>query len=119
MKDCIFCRVVKKEVPTEIEMETETLLVFKDINPKAPVHLLIIPKKHIENLANASKEDLEILGNCQLAAKEVAKKNGIEKAFRLLTVSGADAGQTVLHLHYHLVGGWKDGIPGMEIWREE
>ena len=119
MEDCIFCKIVKKEIPGEVEIETETVLAFRDINPKAPVHILIIPKKHIENLANAAKEDLEILGSCQLVAKEIAEKNGTEKAFRLLTASGAGAGQTVSHLHYHLVGGWKDRIPGMEIWRED
>jgi histidine triad (HIT) family protein len=114
--DCVFCKIVKGEIPSKKVYESKDVMAFYDINPVAPVHVLIIPKKHIENLANVSGEDERVLGKCQLAAGEVAKKLGIADAFRLLTASGTGAGQTIFHLHYHLVGGWKDKVPKMEIW---
>ncbi len=115
MQDCVFCKIVKGEIPSTREYEDKEILVFKDIHPVAPIHLLIIPKKHIENLGNASEQDAKILGKCQIIAGKIAKKVGIGNSFRLLTATGSDAGQSVFHLHYHLIGGWKDKVPEMEV----
>lgn len=113
--DCVFCKIVNGEIPSSKEYEDEEILAFRDINPQAPQHILIIPKSHIENLAKAKDDDYKVLGRCQLVAKVVAEKLGIEQSFRLLTASGSQAGQTVFHIHYHLVGGWKNQVPQMEV----
>lgn len=106
MTDCLFCKMVSKEIPTTIVYEDEDVLAFNDIAPKAPVHVLIIPKKHIESLAAATEEDARILGKLQMLAHRLAKELGIaESGYRVLTNSGKDSGQVVFHLHYHLVGG--------------
>lgn len=106
MKDCLFCKMVTKEIPTSVVYEDDDILAFKDIAPKAPVHVLIIPKKHIENLADAQEEDFALLGKMQMVAQKLAKELGIaEKGYRVLTNSGKDSGQEVYHIHYHLVGG--------------
>lgn len=86
------------------QYEDDEVLAFNDIHPKAAVHVLVIPKKHIARLADATKEDQEILGKCQLIAGEVAKKLGVGKAFRLILNNGERAGQEVLHMHYHMMG---------------
>ncbi len=106
MADCIFCKIVNKEIPATVVYEDEDIFAFNDINPHAPIHVLVIPKKHIASLAEVSAEDGELLGKIQLAAVRIAELLGIEKAgYRLLTNSGPDSGQEVAHLHYHLLGG--------------
>jgi histidine triad (HIT) family protein len=114
MDDCVFCKIVKGEIPTEFLWDDDDIVAFEDIKPIAPVHLLIIPKKHIKSLEKIKKEDIELLGNIQRIASELAEKKGIKKAFKVITASGKGAGQTVFHLHYHLIGGWKDKAPEME-----
>jgi histidine triad (HIT) family protein len=114
MKDCIFCKIIKGDIPSKKVYEDSSLLAFHDINPAAPVHILIIPKKHIKSLVDAESSDIEILGKIQLTASKLAKKLKINKAFRVLAASGKKAGQTVFHLHYHLIGGWKGSLPEME-----
>ena len=114
MKDCIFCKIKNGEVPTKFEWNDDEILAFKDIKPIAPVHLLIIPKKHIESLSKSSKKDTELLGKIQRVAVELAKKKGIKDAFKVITASGKEAGQTVFHLHYHLIGGWKGKAPEID-----
>jgi histidine triad (HIT) family protein len=111
MNDCIFCKIAKGEIPTKFEWNNDGIIAFDDIEPIAPVHILIIPKKHIESLGKVEKEDSELLGNIQRIASEIAEKKGIKNAFRVLTASGKAAGQSVFHLHYHLIGGWKDKAP--------
>lgn len=106
MEDCVFCKIVGGEIPSKKEYEDDEVVVFHDINPVAPIHLLLIPKRHIAGLTDAQSSDLEIVGKIQLIAATVAKKMGIEKGFRLLTANGEEAGQVVFHLHYHLIGGW-------------
>jgi histidine triad (HIT) family protein len=114
MEDCIFCKIISRELPSKIEYEDEGLIVFQNINPVAPVHVLIVPKKHLVNLSEVSDSDKEILGKILLVAKEVSDKLGISKAFRVTVANGKDAGQSVFHLHFHLTGGWKEQYNGEE-----
>lgn len=107
MKDCVFCKIVSRELPSKIEYEDGDLIVFQNINPLAPVHVLIVPKKHIANLSDITKEDKEILGKILLIAKEMSIKLGISDAFRVAVANGENAGQSVFHLHFHLTGGWR------------
>jgi histidine triad (HIT) family protein len=106
MQDCIFCKIANREIPADIVYENEQVLVFKDVNPAAPVHLLVIPKKHIPTLFDLSEEDSGILGQIQLAAARVARELNLgEKGFRLVSNCGREAGQVVMHIHYHLLAG--------------
>ena len=105
MQDCIFCKIVKKEIPAGIVYEDNSVLVFKDINPAAPVHLLLIPKKHIPTFFDLKEEDSGLLGELHLAAARVARDMGLEKGFRLVSNCNRDAGQLVFHIHYHLMAG--------------
>ncbi len=104
MKNCIFCKIASGEVQAQIVYQDEDVAVFKDLNPQAPTHLLIIPVKHIAKLDEASTEDMALLGKLQLTAAKVAKDMGITD-FRLITNNGKGAGQSVEHLHYHLMAG--------------
>jgi histidine triad (HIT) family protein len=108
MEDCVFCRIINRKLPSTIEYEDDDLIVFRDTDPLAPVHVLIVPKKHIKNLSAVSGEDEKILGKVLLVAKDMAKKLGISDAFRVAVANGKDAGQSVFHLHFHLTGGWKE-----------
>lgn len=106
MENCIFCKIIRREIPSEIVYEDEKILAFKDINPVAPVHVLIIPKVHIANVMEINDQNADILKDIHLAAKKIALKVGLgDKGFRLITNCGEEAGQTVFHLHYHLIGG--------------
>ena len=103
MVDTIFQKIIDKELPADIIHEDELALVFKDINPVAPTHLLIIPKKQIEKVSDAEDQDKELLGHLLLVAGKVARDLGIDEAFRLVVNNGAGAQQTVFHLHIHLI----------------
>jgi len=105
LQDCIFCKIVKKEIPAEIVFENDQVLIFRDIKPAAPVHLLIIPKKHIPTFFDLKQEDAALLGELHLAAARVAREMGLEKGFRLTSNCNQDAGQLVFHIHYHLMAG--------------
>ena len=105
MTDSIFQKIIDKEIPAEILFEDDKCLVFKDINPIAPIHVLIIPKKPIEKISDSKKEDTEILGYLLLKAGDIARELGVEEAFRLVVNNGAKAGQSVFHLHLHLLSG--------------
>lgn len=106
MQDCLFCKIANKEIPAEIVYEDDQALVFKDINPVAPVHLVIIPRKHIPSLADMDEKDTLLIGQVQLTAARLAHKMGlVEKGFRLVNNCGRDAQQTVMHIHYHLLAG--------------
>lgn len=110
MDNCIFCKIAKKELPSTIVYEDEKVLAFNDINPVAPVHVLIIPKVHIKNVMELTEQNADLIKDIHLAAKEIAVKLGIgDKGYRLITNCGEEAGQTVFHLHYHLIGGKKLG----------
>lgn len=106
MEDCIFCKIIKGEIPSEKVYEDEEILAFKDIHPAAPIHVLIIPKKHIKNLMEISNEDSELMGKIVEAMKKIAKELGVdEKGFRIISNCGPDSGQEVMHLHFHLLAG--------------
>ncbi len=108
MKDCLFCKIINKEIPAEIIFENDNVIAFRDIDPKAPVHVLIIPRKHIETLMDIEPEDKDLIGEIYLAAKKIAKANGVhEKGFRLVQNCNSDGGQEVFHIHFHLLGGRK------------
>ena len=110
MENCIFCKIIKGEIPSEKVYEDENVLAFKDINPAAPIHVLIIPKKHIENILEIRKEDAQLLYEIFEAIKKVAEIVGVEKdGFRIIVNCGKDAGQEVMHLHFHLLAGGKLG----------
>ena len=101
----IFGKIIRREIPADIVYEDELCLAFRDINPQAPVHILIVPKKEIARLVDAGPVDQALLGHLLLAAAKVARQLGVDDAFRVLISNGADAGQTVFHLHLHLLGG--------------
>ena len=106
MSDCIFCKIANKEIPAEIIYEDEDLLAFKDINPVAPTHILLIPKKHVSTLLDLTDEDSEIIGRIVLLSKKLAIELGLEeKGFRLVSNCKENGGQTVYHIHFHLLGG--------------
>jgi len=108
MENCLFCKFVNKEVAAEIVFENDKILAFNDLKPIAPVHVLLIPKKHISRIDNLEVQDKELIGDLFLAVKEVAKKEGIsETGYRLIINIGKNAGQTIDHLHLHLLGGKK------------
>ncbi|OBR95769.1 MULTISPECIES: histidine triad nucleotide-binding protein [Clostridium] len=106
MEDCIFCKIIKGEIPSEKIYEDDMVLSFKDIEPAAPVHVLIIPKKHIGSINDLTEDDSKIIAHVYLVAKQIAAKLGIdEKGYRIVTNCGEEAGQTVHHVHFHLLGG--------------
>ena len=103
--DCLFCRIVRGEIPTKKIYEDEETLVFEDINPQAPTHVLIIPKKHIVDVKEAKAGDAEIIGKLHLVAAKIARNRNIENGYRTVFNVGPGAGQSVFHLHVHLLGG--------------
>ncbi len=105
MADCLFCKIIAREIPAQLVFEDARALVFKDINPQAPTHVLIVPKKHIPSLSASSDEDAVLLGHLQRVAARIAQEGGLTGGYRLLTNNGRGAGQSVEHLHYHLLGG--------------
>lgn len=103
---CLFCSIVARDIPADIVYETDAVIAFRDIGPQAPVHILVIPKRHIPSLAQAATEDAELMGEVLLAVREVAEREGLaETGFRTVLNTGDDGGQTVHHLHAHVLGG--------------
>jgi histidine triad (HIT) family protein len=109
--DCLFCRIIRGEIPTKKVYEDEHTFAFEDIDPKAPTHVLVIPKKHIRGLKEAAPEDAEIIGRCHLTAAKIARDRDIEDGYRTVLNVGPRSGQSVFHLHVHLVGGRDLGWP--------
>jgi histidine triad (HIT) family protein len=106
MRDCIFCRIVNREVKSDVVFENDQLIAFRTIEPKARVHILIVPKKHIESLNAAAAEDINLLGAMIFTAKKIAEKENIaQSGYKLAINTGPDAGQSIPHLHLHLLGG--------------
>ena len=114
MQNCIFCRIVKGEIPAKKVFEDELVLAFEEISPVAPVHVLIIPKRHMASLLDATEADRELLGHVSMVAARLARERGVaESGFRLVTNTNRDAGQSVFHIHYHLLAGRRmDWPPG-------
>ena len=104
--DCLFCKIANKEIPATVIFENEKLLAFRDISPQAPVHFLVIPKKHISTLNDLSKEDAALIGEMTLAAQLIMTQEGLaEKGYRLVMNCNEDGGQTVFHIHMHSLAG--------------
>jgi histidine triad (HIT) family protein len=111
-EDCIFCKIAREEVSSHKVYEDKETFAFKDINPKAPVHIIIIPKKHIACLSDISCKEEQILGHIQIVASKISKQfKEMKNGFRLISNCGVDGGQTVFHIHYHLLGGRVFGWP--------
>ena len=110
MEDCLFCKIVKGEVPCKKVYEDGEILAFRDINPAAPIHILIIPKKHITSLAHLEKEDEILIGKIYTVINKIAEQEGVkDDGFRVIVNCGRDGGQEVMHLHFHLLAGTKLG----------
>ena len=104
MADCIFCMIAEKQIPSNIAYEDEKILAFHDLEPQAPVHVLIIPKKHIASLDDVQEEDQELLGYIMTKVKVVAEQVGLDNGYRVVINTGEDGMQTVKHLHVHVLG---------------
>ncbi len=112
MSSCLFCNIVARKTPAQIVYENDFVVAFKDIRPVAPTHVLVIPKKHLTGIHEASATDVDLLGRLMLAARDVAEKLGLgASGYRLVVNQGPDAGQSVLHLHCHVLGGRPMGWP--------
>lgn len=106
MEDCIFCKIIKGEIPSTKVYEDDEILAFKDIQPAAPIHILVIPKKHIPSLVQLEKEDEILIGKIYTTINKIAKEQGVlDKGYRVIVNCGKDGGQEVGHLHFHLLAG--------------
>ena len=104
MSDTIFAKIIRREIPADIVYEDDLAIAFKDITPQAPTHILVIPKKPIARIENATDDDQSLMGYLLLTARKVAKESGLNNGYRLVINNGADGGQTVEHLHLHILG---------------
>lgn len=110
MEDCIFCKIIKGEIPTNKVYEDDEILAFYDINPAAPIHILVIPKKHIHCIGHLEKQDEPLIGKIYGVINKIAEEKGFrESGFRVIVNSGSDGGQEVMHLHFHILAGTKLG----------
>jgi histidine triad (HIT) family protein len=109
--DCIFCKIVSGEIPADIVYRDDGAVVFRDLDPKAPVHLLVIPTRHVVSVAETAELPAEEVGHLMQVAARVAREAGVDGGYRVVTNVGADAGQSVFHLHIHVLGGRKLGWP--------
>ena len=110
MEDCIFCKIIKKEIPSTIVYEDDSVIAFNDVNPAAPIHILVVPKKHIATLLDIEKEDNELIAHIYEVINQIAREKGFaENGYRVITNCGRDSGQEVMHIHFHVLGGKKLG----------
>ncbi len=106
MEDCLFCKIIKGEIPSNKVYEDEEILAFHDIHPAAPIHILVIPKKHITSLAHLKKEEEEVIGKIYGVINEIAEREGFKKeGYRVIVNCGKNGGQEIMHLHFHLLAG--------------
>jgi histidine triad (HIT) family protein len=111
-KDCIFCKIAAGEIPATLVFQNEDVVAFKDLNPQAPTHILVIPKKHVGSVDEIENETTALLaGKCLMAARGIAQAQHLNGGYRIVTNTGADAGQSVGHLHFHLLAGRKMSWP--------
>src|SRR5262245_1418235 len=111
MENCLFCKIAAGDIPSSIIYQDEHVVAFQDINPVAPQHILIIPRRHLSSMDELTSEDAQLLTLIVTTAKHIAHESGLEQGYRFLTNVGSDAGQSVQHLHFHLLGGRKLGWP--------
>ncbi len=111
MNDCIFCRIAAGEIPSDKLFEDDTLIAFRDLAPQAPVHVLIVPKQHIESVNALTSDDLPLVGHIYEVARSLAETLNLSAGYRIVTNVGKDGGQSVMHLHFHLLGGREFGWP--------
>jgi histidine triad (HIT) family protein len=111
MSDCLFCKIADGKIPAKIVAQNDHALAFRDINPQAPTHVIIIPRKHIATLNDLAEGDAELVGRLHLLAKQIAADEGLTDGWRTVFNVGAHAGQTVFHIHLHLIGGRALGWP--------
>lgn len=109
--DCVFCKIASNEISSKKVYEDDQIVAFNDLDPQAPVHVLIIPKKHIQSADQIADEDKNIIGKIFMVASKIAKELGLENGYRIVNNCGEDGGQTVPHLHFHLMGGRKINWP--------
>ena len=107
MNDCLFCKIIAGEIPSEKVYEDEYVYAFRDIAPQAPTHILVIPKEHISGVSEINDENAVLAAKCLAAAAKIAKAEGLDGGYRVVSNCGSDAGQTVFHLHFHILGGQK------------
>jgi len=113
MENCLFCKIVAGEIPSSIVYQDEQVVAFRDIDPKAPQHILIVPRRHIASMDELTSEDAQLLMHIFMTAQRVAHESGLTKGYRFLTNVGSEGGQSIPHLHFHLLGGRKLGwTPG-------
>lgn len=112
MKDCIFCKIANKEIPSNIVYEDDKIIAFKDAQPQAPIHILVIPKEHIKSFNELNESNVRLVNDIILAIRKLAKDLGIEEdGYRIVNNCGENGGQTVSHIHFHLLGGRKFSWP--------
>jgi histidine triad (HIT) family protein len=111
MSDCLFCKIVDGKIPAKIVTQDDRAVAFRDINPQAPTHVLIIPKKHIPSIADLTDDDAALIGHLHVVARQIAADEGLDEGWRLVGNVGPQAGQTVFHIHLHLLGGRSLGWP--------
>ena len=104
MGDCLFCKIAQKAIPSKIVYEDDKIIAFNDVDPQAPVHILVIPKKHLESLDDVDEKDIELLGYIMYKIHDIAKDAGIKNGYRVISNNGEDAFQTVKHMHFHILG---------------
>ncbi len=110
--DCIFCKIVNKEIPADIVYEDDKVVAFNDINPQAPYHILVIPKKHISTLLELTEEDKELIGHIYMVINKIAQEKGFaDRGYRVVVNCKEEAGQTVFHIHFHILAGREMGWP--------
>ena len=110
MKDCIFCKIINKEIPSEIVYEDDKVIAFKDINPAAPIHILVVPKKHIATLLDVTGKDKDLISYIYQTINKIANEQDFaQNGFRVIANCGKDSGQEVMHIHFHVIGGKKLG----------
>jgi histidine triad (HIT) family protein len=109
---CIFCKIIEKKVPSKIVFEDDAVVAFEDVNPQAPVHLLVVPRKHIPEIHSMTESDRELIGHLFFTATKIADERGLDsKGYRMVINNGAGAGQTVFHLHLHILSGRRFSWP--------
>ena len=110
MENCVFCKIINRDIPSEIVYEDEKVIAFKDVNPAAPIHILVVPKKHIETLLDVSEEDSALIAHIYQVINKIARDNEFaDQGFRVIANCGRDSGQEVMHIHFHVLAGKKLG----------